>query len=101
MVISPPNPFSKRRGRSCLESTLSDEPIVSADRPVEIVNGNVYRHGGIFRTAVASYAIAGLGVISGIVLARALGADGRGTLAALQSWPAIFALLFTLGLPEG
>ncbi len=36
---------------------------------------------------------------TGVITARALGAGGRGEQAALQMWPQIFAIAFTLGLP--
>jgi O-antigen/teichoic acid export membrane protein len=42
----------------------------------------------------------GAGVITGVVLARSLGAAGRGELAAAILWPSVFAALATLGLQE-
>ena len=39
-------------------------------------------------------------LISGPLLARTLGLDGRGQLAALLLWPNVIALLGTLGLPS-
>lgn len=40
------------------------------------------------------------GVVTGIVLARSLGATNRGALAAGILWPAVFATIATLGLQE-
>lgn len=40
------------------------------------------------------------GVVTGVVLARALGATDRGELAAAILWPSVFAALATLGMQE-
>ncbi len=41
-----------------------------------------------------------LGVLTGVLVARLLGPDGRGQLAAIQLWAGFFALIAMLGLPE-
>ncbi len=48
----------------------------------------------------ASSAIQALNVVTGILLARALGPAGRGELAAAMLWPALFAALGSLGVSE-
>ncbi len=40
-----------------------------------------------------------VGLVSGVVAARALGVDGRGQLAAVILWPAVLASVGELGLP--
>lgn len=42
-----------------------------------------------------------LGVVSGALVARLLGADGRGTLAAVTLWPTVLAYMGDLGGPLG
>ena len=41
-----------------------------------------------------------IGLASGLLAARLLGPEGRGELAAIQSWPMLFAALAMLGMPE-
>ncbi len=58
-----------------------------------------------FRTNVAlttltNVAIAGSGVVTGLIAARILGPVGRGELAAIFGWPLLIAGLATLGLPD-
>lgn len=49
---------------------------------------------------VTSLVIQSLNVITGVVLARALGPHGRGELAAVLLWPSIIAAVGTLGVTE-
>jgi O-antigen/teichoic acid export membrane protein len=51
-------------------------------------------------TAAANAAIAACGLLSGALLARALGADGRGELTAIQAWPLLLATFGNFGLTE-
>ncbi|MHB0972569.1 MAG: oligosaccharide flippase family protein [Thermoanaerobaculia bacterium] len=51
-------------------------------------------------TAVTNVLIAGIGLLTGIALARILGPIGRGRLAAIQAWPLFVAGLAMIGLPE-
>lgn len=51
-------------------------------------------------TALTSFALAGLGAVTGVVAARLLGPAGRGELAAVQLWPLMLASLAMLGMPE-
>jgi O-antigen/teichoic acid export membrane protein len=51
-------------------------------------------------TAVANAAIAACGLLSGALLARVLGADGRGELAAIQAWPLLLVAVGNFGLTE-
>ena len=56
------------------------------------------------RTLAASFgtslAIQGLNVVTGVLLARALGPQGRGELAAVMLWPSLFATLGALGVAD-
>lgn len=51
-------------------------------------------------TAAGNAVSAILGLISGLLLARLLGPDGRGELAVIQLWGAFFATISLLGLPD-
>lgn len=55
------------------------------------------------RHVIQSVAVTGavmiVGLVSGIVAARTLGVDGRGTLAAVILWPAVLTSLAEVGLP--
>ena len=51
-------------------------------------------------TAVANAALAVVGLLTGMLAARLLGAEGRGQLAAAQAWPLFLATLGSFGLTE-
>lgn len=51
-------------------------------------------------TMAANVAIAVLGLVTGSLLARTLGPQGRGELAAIQTWAGFLGLLAALGLPD-
>lgn len=51
------------------------------------------------QTLAVNILILGINFGTGVITARALGPDGRGAQAAMQMWPQIFAIAFTLGLP--
>ena len=51
-------------------------------------------------TAVANAALAVVGLLTGMLAARLLGAEGRGHLAAAQAWPLFLATLGGFGLTE-
>jgi O-antigen/teichoic acid export membrane protein len=51
-------------------------------------------------TAGTNLMLSVLGLVSGILIARLLGPQGRGELAAIQTWPGFISLLATLGLPD-
>lgn len=53
----------------------------------------------IFLTSGAQIVIQAVGLLTGILVARLLGPDGRGQLAAVISWAAMLAYLGNLGLP--
>jgi O-antigen/teichoic acid export membrane protein len=53
-----------------------------------------------FRTGSVSVMVLALGAISGILIARALGASGRGELVAAQAAPMILGMLGSLGMSE-
>jgi O-antigen/teichoic acid export membrane protein len=63
--------------------------------------GNTNSVGGQFlMTTGANILMAGLGLLSGIWVARLLGPQGRGELAAIQMWPSLIGGVAMLGLPE-
>lgn len=51
-------------------------------------------------TTITNVVLSGFGVITGVLLARLLGPEGRGVLAAAQLWPFFVATLAVVGLPE-
>ena len=51
-------------------------------------------------TAGTNGVLALLGFVTGMVAARLLGPQGRGELAAIQTWPSFIATIAMLGLPE-
>lgn len=51
-------------------------------------------------TVAANLTIAALGMGTGIIAARLLGAQGRGELAAIQTWPSFIGALAMMGMPE-
>src|SRR5262245_35740553 len=51
-------------------------------------------------TAAANAALAFVGLLTGTLAARLLGAEGRGQLAAVQVWPLFLATLGSFGLTE-
>lgn len=52
-------------------------------------------------TTLTNLVIAGLSIVTGVLAARLLGTEGRGELAAIQTWPTIFSVLGVLGLHNG
>jgi O-antigen/teichoic acid export membrane protein len=53
----------------------------------------------IIQTAVASFSVQALNIVSGILIARALGPSGRGSLSAVIMWPQFLAYGLSLGVP--
>ncbi len=51
------------------------------------------------QTVMVNVLVLGVNFGTGIITARALGADGRGAQAAMQMWPQVFAMALTIGLP--
>ncbi len=56
--------------------------------------------GQVTLTVGVNLGLAVLALITGSLVARMLGPEGRGELAAIQTWAAFIALLATLGLPD-
>ena len=54
----------------------------------------------IAETAITNVALGGLGIATGVIVARWLGPVGRGELAAIQMWPSAIATVAMIGLPE-
>ena len=65
-----------------------------------IANLNSQFSGQISLTFVATILIQAAGMLTGILLARFLGPEKRGELAAIQLWGSFFATLALVGLPE-
>ena len=51
-------------------------------------------------TAVINLGLSGIGIISGLLVARLLGPTGRGEFAAIQTWPNMIAVLSAFGLHD-
>jgi O-antigen/teichoic acid export membrane protein len=51
-------------------------------------------------TAGTNAVLAMFGLVTGVLAARLLGPNGRGELAAIQTWPAVIATIAMLGMPE-
>jgi O-antigen/teichoic acid export membrane protein len=56
--------------------------------------------GQVALTVGANFGLAALALVTGSLAARLLGPQGRGELAAIQTWAAFVALLASLGLPD-
>src|SRR4051812_33824124 len=54
----------------------------------------------VAETAITNVVLGGLGIATGIIIARWLGPVGRGELAAIQMWPSAIATIAMIGLPE-
>jgi O-antigen/teichoic acid export membrane protein len=51
-------------------------------------------------TVIINLILSGLGILSGVLAARLLGPTERGALAAIQTWPTLFATLAMIGVPD-
>jgi O-antigen/teichoic acid export membrane protein len=54
----------------------------------------------LLATAGTNFALAALGLLTGVLVARLLGPRGRGELTAIQTWPSVIATASMLGLPD-
>ncbi len=66
----------------------------------EALGATTFGTASVASTVAANAAIAACGLLSGALLARALGADGRGALTAIQAWPLLLATFGNFGLTE-
>jgi len=66
----------------------------------EALDPTTFGTASVASTAVANAAIAACGLLSGALLARALGTGGRGELTAIQAWPLLLATVGSFGLTE-
>jgi O-antigen/teichoic acid export membrane protein len=55
---------------------------------------------GVLSTIATNIAIQGLGVVTGLIVARSLGPQGRGEVALVMLWPMLLASLGALGVPQ-
>lgn len=58
------------------------------------------RASAIFQTTVVQYVILGLGLVNSLLLARLLGPEGRGELAAAMLWPLTLIYIASFGVQE-
>ena len=52
------------------------------------------------QTVASQLLVLVVNILTGVITARALGADGRGIFAAITFWPYFLGNLFSLGLPN-
>lgn len=88
------------------EATLVADPAPtetsSSARPLPGSNlwGKKFLEDPVATTVATNVAMAGLGVVTGVLAARLLGPEGRGQLGAIQLWPSALATFAMLGLTE-
>lgn len=92
-------------GSACLEqgSDARGQPKLKPSRRAELLNFSrisSLARGPSVQTLATSVASQTLTVASGVIAARALGVEGRGTLAILWLLPLILALLGGIGIPQ-
>lgn len=56
--------------------------------------------GSVIQIFASNVFILGLNVLTGIIISRYLGPDGRGQQAAMIMWPSFFAYILSLGIPS-
>lgn len=61
---------------------------------------NTRLSGQLSQTLVTSILLSLIGILTGVLLARLLGPEGRGELAAIQLWGTFFGTLALIGIPE-
>lgn len=69
--------------------------------PLQLASAEIecFMKRAVFYTSGAQIGIQLIGLVTGILVARWLGPDGRGQLAAVISWASLFAYLGNVGLP--
>jgi len=72
-------------------------PAEAEGRPTPV---HPYLARSIAETVITNVALGGLGIATGVIVARWLGPVGRGELAAIQMWPSAMATVAMIGLPE-
>ncbi len=73
----------------------SGEDVMAAEATVKS-RGYALR---ILETLLVTFGICAVGLITGVLVARVLGVEGRGQFAAIILWPSVIAYLGDLGLP--
>ena len=89
---APRRPTHFSRAKPPLMANVAD--VVTAPVPARSMRGP------LTASFTVSLAIQAANVVTGVLLARALGVHDRGVLAAVILWPSLLASLGTLGLPE-
>src|SRR5262245_30271561 len=80
---------------------VSPVPATRARRASTAARSLVGSHAGsVLITTATNFAIALLALATGPLAARMLGPEGRGELAAIQTWPSVIATLAMLGLGD-
>jgi O-antigen/teichoic acid export membrane protein len=78
-----------------------DDPRRRVARLLQLIGaGEGHQRRAAIGTVATNLLIGGVGLLSGLLAARLLGPQGRGELAAIQTWPVILAMLTSAGLPE-
>ena len=80
--------------------TIEEEPPVLSSLGGTPATGRIAASRAALLNLAANVALGGLGVLTGLLAARMLGATGRGQLAEIQLWPTMIATLAVLGFPE-
>lgn len=84
---------------SVTEQLQSPDQIV--DQTTKPSKTTVSSFGGqVLLTTIINAALGAIGLGTGVLSARMLGVEGRGILAAIQTWPLCIALVAMVGLPE-
>jgi len=73
-------------------------PVGGSDQEVEYRN-QVWQSHRLGRSLLTTFAIQGLGIMSGALAARLLGVENRGLLAAVMLWPSVIAYVGLIGGP--
>src|SRR6266516_4367570 len=83
---------------------MASEPDIAAtaspDERRRVLPAGPAAHSAVGRSLLASAAIQTLNVVTGILLARALGPHGRGELTAILLWPLVLATIGSLGVSD-
>jgi O-antigen/teichoic acid export membrane protein len=80
-----------------IESFASLADVVKSLRQVSDLSSFT---GQVGLTMITNVAIAGIGMVTGLLAARLLGPQGRGELAVIQTWPMVIVSIALLGLGE-
>lgn len=69
-----------------------------SDEPPDVARGGIRR--ALSLSFLASISINAVNIVTGVLLARSLGLEDRGALAAVLLWPTLLGVIGSLGVPE-